>query len=324
MKKAVIYHYYELNNTYKENLVYFLNTAIIEDIEYFFYISGSCSVELLKLKNIHYIYIENKNNDFGGVVEFSKHNKSLNFDVYLFINSSMRGPFMSPYHPTKWYEVFTSKLSHKVAMAGSSINLLPEEALISSYFKERFDYDPPYIHVQTTAYALSSRGYQLLLNKGFFDVDETLNKNDIISRYEILLSQILLNNGLSITSILQPYEEFSFSKRNSKFLGTNKQGDSLYKGAFYGRTLTPIESVFIKTSRNLVSDRELASYTFTALSSKEPDLFLTKEGLDLFQNSFKKLQAKESITITIKQLKQFLKNIKKNDPGLSKELRELL
>ncbi|ALE02587.1 hypothetical protein W908_00010 [Candidatus Pseudothioglobus singularis PS1] len=324
MKIATIYHYYELNETYKDNFIYFLNTSLFDEIEYFFYISGSCSVELPKLKNVQYTYIENKNNDFGAVVEFSRDKRSLSFDAYIFINSSVRGPFMPSYYSFNWHEIFTSRLSSKIAMVGSSINLLPEGSLISNYFKERFSFDPPYIHVQTTAYALSSDGYCLLLKERFFDVNENLKKNDVISRYEILLSQILLNNNFSIASILPTHEEFSVSKRGVNFKGTTKNGDPLNLAAFYGRTIPPLESVFIKTNRNLVSEKELASYTFTSLVLKDLNSSLTKDGLTLFQKSLEKLHAKESFTITMEQLKLVLNNVKNNSPELAKQLRALL
>ena len=324
MKIATIYHYYELNETYKDNFVYFLNTSIVEEIEYFFYISGSCSIKLPKLSNVQYINIANKNNDFGAVVEFSKDKRSFNFDAYIFVNSSVRGPFMPSYYSFNWYEIFISKLSNNIAMVGSSINLLPEDALISDYFKKKFSFDPPYIHVQTTAYALSNEGYRVLSKKGFFNTNETLKKNDVISRYEILLSQILLNNGFSIASILPTQDEFSFSKRDVKFLGTSKKGDLLRKTAFYGRTLTPVESVFIKTGRSLISDKELASHTFTSLVPNDLNSFLTIDGLNLFQSSLEKLHAVEPFTITMEQLKLVLNNVKNNNPQLAKELRKFL
>ena len=324
MKIATIYHYYELNETYKDNFIYFLNTSLFDEIEYFFYISSSCSVELPNLTNVQYTYIENKNNDFGAVVEFSRDKRSLSFDAYIFINSSVRGPFMPSYCSSNWHEIFTSRLSSNIAMVGSSINLLPEGSLISNYFKERFSFDPPYIHVQTTAYALSSAGYCLLLKEKFFDVNETLKKNDVISRYEILLSQILLNNNFSIASILPTHEEFSVSKRGVNFKGTTKNGDPLNLAAFYGRTISPLESVFIKTNRKLVSEKELASYTFTSLVLKDLNFSLTKDGLNLFQKSLEKLHAKESFTITMEQLKLVLNNVKNNDPELAKQLRALL
>ena len=284
MTTAVIYHYFELNETYKENFIFFLNTSILNEIEYFFYISGPCSVVLPNLPNAQYKNIENKNHDYAGLIEFYKNKKSLDFKTYIFINSSVRGPFLPPYYLSNWHELFTSRLSDRVAMAGSSINLLPIENFQSNLFSEKFNnFHPPYIHVQTTAYALSSDGFQLLIDNNFFNITKILNKNDLVSSYEILLSQLLLNNGFHIASILQTYEEFTFSKRSVKFSGSAKDGDLLFKSAFYGRTLSPFECVFIKTNRDLISDKELASYTFTSLIKNDVDGFLTKDGSNLFQ-----------------------------------------
>ncbi len=297
MKTAVIYHYYELNQCYKDNLIFFLSTAVYDELEYFLYISGNCSVELPNLKNFQITIIENKNNDFGGVIEFYKNNKYLKFDNYIFINSSVRGPFLPNYHSSKWYEVFTKKLNGSVAMVGSSINLLPLNSFHSRHFKEAFNYAPPYIHVQTTAYALSFEGFDLLTKKDFFNITENLSKNDVISYYEILLSQLLLNHGLKISSILPTYEEFSFSKRDTKHVGTSLNGDILYRSAFYGRTLSPFESIFTKTNRKLISKKELASFTYTSLVSLEAQDLLTKDGLSLFQRSLNKIHFQEKIFI---------------------------
>lgn len=223
---------------------------------------------------------------------------------------------MPTYYPSRWYEILTSKLTNSVAIVGSSLNLLPENSFHSDYFKEKFNFSPPYIHVQTTAFALSSKGYRHLLKKGFFSVTENLSKNDVISHYEILLSQLLLNDGFSISSILPTYEEFSLSKRDVVYFKTTKNGDPLYKSAFYGRTLSPLESIFIKTNRDLISNKDLASYTFTALAYKSLNSFLTKDGLDLFENSQKKLHVEESFPITMEKLKSVLNNVKFNNRDL--------
>jgi hypothetical protein len=48
MKTAIIYHYFELNKTYKDNFIFFLNTAIHDCANYYVYISGESSVQLPK------------------------------------------------------------------------------------------------------------------------------------------------------------------------------------------------------------------------------------------------------------------------------------
>ncbi|MES2979280.1 MAG: hypothetical protein V4731_12725 [Pseudomonadota bacterium] len=324
MKTAVIYHYYELDLKYKENLIFFLSNAILPHIEYFFYISASCSAELPNLPNIKYIQIENRNHDFGGVLNFYKSGLHHGFDAYIFINSSVRGPFLPNYLSCNWDEILTSRLSKEIGMVGSSINLLPPSSSHTNSFRNSFGYAEPYIHVQTTAYALSLDAYQLIEAKGFFDFDKTLNKHELIDRYEILLSQILMNNNLSISSILPTYEKFSLGNRSINTNKTSVNGDPLYKGAFYGRTLSPFESLFVKTNRNMISNRDLASVTLTSLANKYNAGALTKDGIELFERSSNQLSEGEVIQIRKDQLISVLKHIKTSNPHFAETLIQIL
>lgn len=310
MKTAIIYHYFEANLKYKDNFVFFLNTAIEEKYDYYIYISGSSSVKLPKRKNIKYRYIEDKNNDFGRLVKFHQEFQSLIFSTYIFINCSVRGPFLPSYFHEKWDTIFSSKLSKNIVLVGSSINLLPSSTKHSELFSQQYHFKPPYIHVQTTAYALSRNGYKILLEKGFFNEDRFLEKNDLICRYEILMSQIILASGHSIGSILPTQYEFNNKKKDTEFQGTTNNGDPLYKYAFYGRSLSPLEIIFIKTNSNMISNRELASYTFTSLSNKANGDFVTKDGRELQKRSKKQMLLEEPI-FTLKNIKAIFKKIKK-------------
>ena len=324
MTTAIIYHYFELNETYKENLIFFLNTAISNQAEYFIYISGECSVTLPKFSNVHYFFIENKSNDYGGVAKFHQDHKSRSFESYLVINASMRGPFLPTYYNGHWYEIFTSRLSKTIAVVGSSINLLPLDAFHSKRFGQKFNYPPPFTCVQTTAYALSSDAYNILASKGFFDITKALSKSDVIRDYEILLSQIIVNSGLSISSLLPTYEAFDAEHKGVKFPGTLKTGDPLYKSAFYGRSLSPLECVFIKINRDLISPRELCSYTFTALESYYKKGLLNEDGLQLIHKMSQKLLKEEPFRLTFEQLTSVLKNIKQNHPNAAEALKKIL
>ena len=316
MKTAVVYHYYEANSKYKDNFVFFLNTAILDELDYFIYISGTCTANLIKRKNIKYRYIENKNNDFGGLLEFNKEFKLVDFSTYIFINCSVRGPFVANYFQEKWYKIFSSKLSKDMLLVGSSINILPTSTKHSELFSKNYNFSPPYIHVQTAAYALSKKGYKILSKYGFFDENRQLEKNEVICRYEILMSQIFFNNGFSIGSILPTQEEFIGNKHNKILEETSNNGDLLFKSAFFGRSISPLEIVFIKTNNNtktndnMISNRDLASYTFTSLTNKVSKDLLTDDGLELQERSAKQLLREESITL-FKNPKHIFREMKK-------------
>ncbi len=287
MKTAVIYHYFEASDVYKDNLIFFLNTAIDNDIDYFIYISEKCTVDLPAFPNVEYIFIENKNYDLGAVVNFNRHEKSNNYSYYIYLNCSVRGPFLPTYATEKWHEVFTSKLSNDIGIVGSTINILPEHSKDSKYFSQKLGSSGPHTHVQTSSFAISSASYKLLKSERFFDENEKLDRLDVILRLEITLSHIILKNGFKICSLLPAYNEFSSTIRSLEYPNTLKNGDPLRKSAFYGRTLVPYETVFIKTNRDMLTKRDLASYTFTSLDSYTKNKMLTSDGLELFKKSSK-------------------------------------
>ncbi|MCC3861104.1 hypothetical protein [Pseudemcibacter aquimaris] len=324
MKTAIIYQYFEVDQTYKENFIYFLNTAIVDDVDYFVYISGNCSFELPEFSNVTYFFIENHNNDFGAVLEFYKQNTDNHYDAYVFINSSVRGPFLPTYNDKNWHQTFTTKLSADVALIGSSINLLPEQSYHSQKFGERHTYSPPFFHVQTMAYALSSEGYQLLAQKGFYDVPDQLEKDDIINDYEIQMSQIIMENGYSISSLLPTFDRYNIDHKETVSPNTLRSGDPLFKSAFFGRSISPLECVFIKTNRNMITERELCSYTYTALLSQCRKGELDVNGIELLNKTSARMMENDQVPITIEQLLAVLTKIKKSNPELRDKIREFL
>jgi hypothetical protein len=324
MITAIIYHYCEVDLKYKDNFIFFLSTAIRQQAEYFVYISGPCSVELPVFPNVRYKYIENKNHDFGGIVDFFKSEDVNLYTAFLFVNSSVRGPFLPNYITQNWDEIFTSRLSDNVGIVGSSINFLHAGNQYSQSFKRQYGFAEPYIHVQTTAYAISQGACLLLLKKGFFELTDMLEKNDLINRYEILLSQILMHNDYAISSILPTQEKITLSNKGVELNKTSMHGDSLYRNAFYGRSVSPFESLFVKTNRNMISEKGLASFTFTSLVKKYYEGYLTQQGVDLFKRSSNLLLESDVEKINSNQLISMLKNIKIANPRFAQYLRQYI
>lgn len=272
---AVFYHYFEANETYKENFIFFLSVAYSRDIDFYIIISESCSVDLPKINNITYIHTINKNNDFGGYSLALQSLKTLdNYEFYIFINSSSRGPFVHWNHRDSWTRLFTSRLKNDVHLAGSSINILPLHTKISELFKQRFDYSPPFSHVQTTAYALSSTALKHLINIGFYSENKVLSKEEVICSYELRLSQEIKKNGWNIKCcLLQKYNEIDYRTPHKDPNFSSRNGDPLYRGAYFGRTATPFELIFIKTNRDLISNPKLLLYSYLSLiRPKQPEI----------------------------------------------------
>ena len=242
-KYVCMYAYYEKNNQYKENLKFFLDKAILDYIDYYIIINGKCTLDLPNKKNITIIYRKNEGFDFGAWSYCVKKYIYKKYDYYIFINSSVRGPYLS--NPNEiWLEKFLKLFSNKdVKLVGTSIN-------ICSYKKSYFKYDPPYTHVQSMFFILNNEGFNFLLNKQFFDDEEKLNKlniNQVILSKEITMSQLILKNNWNINCILPKYKDYDYRLIKKNF---NTSGEDQYlKNTYFGDTIKPEEVIFFKINR---------------------------------------------------------------------------
>lgn len=292
---AVIYHYFERDLTYKNNLIYFLSVGILKDVDYFIMISGECTVALPDWPNVTYIKIENWNNDFGGYIKFFQVTQSDKYEFFVFINSSVRGPFLPNYSESRWVNAFTDRLRGDVHLVGASINILPESATHTRRFSATYGYEPPFVHAQTTAYALSAAAARYLIDIGFYAVEKTLTKKEVIIHYELRLSQEIIRHGWNIGSFLPGYDGLNYRKLSMTYPNvSSRNGDVLFEGAFYGRTLSPTEAMFVKVNRNMISEADLNSCTFTSLLSHSHQIKDFEPGMTLLSSSFNSIQKKRS------------------------------
>ena len=100
--------YYEKDKNYKDNVLFFVDNAIKDDIDYLFVINGDISFEdrLRKSKNMIMIKRLNKGFDFGGyslAIQLLQHK---NYDYYFFTNSSTIGPIIPVYVDKSFDEIF--------------------------------------------------------------------------------------------------------------------------------------------------------------------------------------------------------------------------
>jgi hypothetical protein len=169
-KNLVIYHYFEKDASYRDNLLHFLVFGVLPQLEYIFVISGAYSVQLPELPNVRYLFTEPKKSDFGGYAQLI--NEGLNvgpYDNIFFINSSVRGPFISPFCHLPWHEAFIDQMQDDVGMVGTSICSLKEDFRHSINYQARYGGNSPYSHVQTMAYMLRKEVFAQLIADGFYN-----------------------------------------------------------------------------------------------------------------------------------------------------------
>jgi hypothetical protein len=264
-----VYVYADTHRYARENLKYFVRTAVRanDHVHYYFILQrvGNISVNNSHFptlpSNAWYVHHENKCFDIGTVgwflrthfvgtfdtnVSSLKIHKSNNRDIksykyFIFMNSSIRGPFYPPYYFTiletyqnqyqnkfYWYSIFTQKLNHKVKLVGCTIN-----CQISP-------------HVQSYLLVTDLQGLLLLLRPerghDVFGCYKTLWSVTLNS--EIAASTRILDNGFWIDSLQTKYQELDFSRKENR--KCNREINPYFDKSVDGLTLDPYEVVFVK------------------------------------------------------------------------------
>ena len=277
-KVAVFYHYFERDEAYRDNLVLFLATGYSPDVDFYIIIAGKCSIDLPQRPNIIYIHAENKNHDYGGYCQALAHINNIDkYDACIFINSSVRGPFVGSYFQDDWTKIYTQCLKDDVHLVGATINAMVGDFPEFDFLTTDYHYPKPYSHVQTTTYAMSRKALQHLLKIGFYDNTDEMPKIQTIALYELRLSQEIKKQGWNMKSLCAPYNSIDYRTPHEEINPTAVNGDPIYAGAFFGRTLSPLECVFMKINRDIFASadntRSLASYTYTSLmTNTHPDM----------------------------------------------------
>lgn len=264
-KVCVIYHYFEKNDTYKRNFQHFMSFGILEHVSYYIVLAGAYTVNLPKLKNVSYIFSENENYDYGGhSLAVERHIDSECYDYFMFINCSVRGPFISPCSSTNWLVPFLRLLGNEVGLVGSTINILSNDSPHSKFYKSKYGGNPPYVHVQTAVFAINKRALMFLEDKKFFNFSVNLTREEVVSGYEIRLSRLILESGWNIKCLLPEYNSIDY--RNGDVININpsaSDGDVAYPGSYFGRSIHPYETIFIKTERCIWPESYLDSLAFS-------------------------------------------------------------
>jgi hypothetical protein len=251
IKTLIVYATHDIS----DNLLFFLRHGYIDDEKYDYYFifnHPTLKVDILpKKKNIFVVNRENINIDFGGwshVLFMQNNNKYLyeNYDYFIFINSTVRGPFVPIYCDNEWPQLFISKLNDSIKLVGPSINT----AGISQGPNK-------YPHVQSMLMATDKIGLSIGLNNNIFKQHEPImDKYTIIITKEIDFSTHIINAGYNIACMLHVYKNIDFRDKTKYKV----DGDLLYNQAYFDMSVHPLEMIFFKTNRQ-IAELTLQRYT---------------------------------------------------------------
>jgi hypothetical protein len=246
-KYICLYAYYEKDDLYKNNLIFFLKNGILDNIDYYIIINGYCSVNIPELQNVTIIKKKNEGFDFGAWSYFINNYLFKKYEYYIFLNTSVRGPYGNN---KSWLDEFL-KLFNKdeIKLVGTSINIFSNKVncFNQNNLKNIFKYDGPYTHVQSMFFILNNDGFEFLKNNKFFDEEELLLLEDVIINKEIKMSQLILKNNWNINCILSKYKNYDYRKVTYNFNFSGE--DPYFENTYFGGTIKKEEVIFYKNNR---------------------------------------------------------------------------
>ncbi|QIN54287.1 putative polysaccharide synthesis protein [Cedratvirus kamchatka] len=245
-KILVCYTFHE----YNDNVKYFIKHGYFEhdSIDFYFVVNGK--IDNLPQLPGKVIQRDNKGYDFAAWARAIY--DDCNFEKYeefVFVNSSVRGPFLPSYCELNWVHVYCSHLSPEIGLVGSSVTASKE--IKGRYF------------IQSYAYAMNKRALYFLLQKGFYNKNfAAMNKVQLIINCEEQMSYILQSRGMGIKPLHSSHHDRDFLV--SPFA---ESYDLCFNPAhlrdnYYGMHIHPFEFIFLKyNTNNQHQNQEVEYYT---------------------------------------------------------------
>ena len=185
--------------------------------------------------------------DFGGwsdgVLDNDLYKK---YDYFIFVNSSVSGPFLKKNFKGKWVDIYIEGLKNNIKLFGSTINTADIMGISNPYNKA---------HVQSYIFAMDKEALKYLIDSEIFS-KTNIGKNyyDTVNNKEILMSRKIIERGWNIGSLLPHYKNVDFTFKNKKFEEYNipSYGD-IMSPQYHNKIWDEYDLVFIKGNRFAVN-----------------------------------------------------------------------
>ena len=215
----------------EENLKFFFEHGILnnDDYRYNFVLNGHESLlDIPKSDNISVIKRDNIGHDFAAYRASLDSVELDDYDYFIFLNDTVRGPFIPNYIPSNitWVDMFLSGIDDKVKLVGPTQNYCLGSR-----------------HIQSMCFGMDKIAVKLLLEKGIFSVNEKYfnpnlkwsrdKKIKYVREHEIRMSKSLLWHNYEI----KPLQ-----------MGIKHGHRMLHKpGGYFGDSPHPLEVMFVKS-----------------------------------------------------------------------------
>ena len=241
MPKVLVLYVFHIYNYRVDN---FINNCIFDDENVdFIIISNDKSNSFKHPHNAKVLFRDNIGYDFGGWSDaLLTNNLYKNYDYFIFVNSSVIGPFIPFYYKDKWTDIYINELQNNVKLFGSTINTIQQPLTMS--------------HVQSYIFSMDKTTLTYLIDCEIFSMTNYAKTFiECVYQKEVLMSRKIIENNWNIGSLMKLY-------KNVDFTFSNKKPED-YKIQFLGDIMVPNcrnivwnehELVFIKGNRfNIIS-----------------------------------------------------------------------
>ena len=254
VKTLVTFVHFDREGThlYKENLNFFLEVGLFasSDVQFNFVINSETGGEQIpQTDNTRVIKGHNKGYDFGAYKQSIDSVNYSDFDYFIFINDTCRGPFLPSYIPRSctWIDLFLSPLDDKVKITGPTWwSRETDKSSLTGKVPEG-----QRTHIQSFCLGVDKIGLKCMVGDNIFSLtnpNQSMGRKwNIVTLQEVGASQSIIKRGFKA----KPFQL-------SHLMGT-QHCDIHKEGRYFGMTPHPLEMMFIKTNR--INDRAIKTYT---------------------------------------------------------------
>ena len=236
MPKLLVLYIFHIFN---ERVRKFITDCIFYDNDVdFVMICNDTTIQYDAPNYVQKIYRENVGYDFGGWSDaLFINNKYNNYDYFLFLNSSVIGPFIPGYVTQKWTDIYLQGLRHNIKLFGCTINTCNDPLRKA--------------HVQSYLFCMDKSTLLYLMECNIFSkINYTNTFDDTIQNKEVLMSRKIIEKGWNIGSLLEYYKDvdFTFQTKQPHEYNLYFLNDIMYNH-YRGSLWNEYQLVFIKGNR---------------------------------------------------------------------------
>jgi hypothetical protein len=236
MTKTLVLYVFHIYNT---RVKHFIDNCIFYDKSIDFIVISNNKNNYFTVPNyVKTLFRDNIGYDFGGWSHaLLTNNLYQNYDNFIFVNSSVIGPFVVSYYNDKWTKIYIDGLQNNIKLFGSTINTLGDPL--------------HYSHVQSYIFSMNKITLQYLIDCEIFSMtNHSQTFDSAIWNKEVLMSRKIIENKWNIGCLLRMYKnvDFTFSSKKPEEYNINFLGDIMFPN-FRNVLWNDYEVVFVKGNR---------------------------------------------------------------------------